>query len=305
MRLAVLVVALGATWVSCDTHDHGATLVPPPLPPLPPLPFDEVTVDLPPGTSDLSLDDHGHLWAIPERDHVVAEIVLDPQHLTTKVTLHPLDGVPDGLDTEALSWLGGGAFAIGTEGHRQPTASVMFGELGADGRITVHPGVELTNQILGLTLVANDGVEAVCGRHDDLLVGIESTGRFPDNTRWAPLVRIHAGVVTGVQKLRLTTATGKISAMTCTFGPDGTVHALAIERHYGVARVLRFSAPRKEEVVTPEVALDLWPIVRDRYHGELNLEGLAELADGRWVMVNDNQGKRVEGPTRLLLFHPR
>ncbi|MEP6859759.1 MAG: hypothetical protein ABJE66_04010 [Deltaproteobacteria bacterium] len=291
-----LVLALGA----CGKHDDDKTAVA-----VPPAPFDEVDTDLPPGTSDLSIDDQGHLWAVAERERVVAEIVLDLEHETAKFTRHPLDGVPDGVDTEALSWLGGGKFAVGTEGQEQATATVMFGELGTDGHIALHPGVDLTDKILGITLVKNHGVEALCGRGDDLLVAIESWGTFDDKSRWAPLVRIHAGVVTGVQKLKLTTATGKISAMTCTFAPDGTIDAIAIERHYSVSRILTFSVPLDKDLITPEVALDLWPVVRDRYHAKLNLEGIVKLPDGRWVMVNDNQGARVDGPTKLFVFHPR
>jgi hypothetical protein len=297
-----VLLAVTAFW-ACGKHDDDKTAVA-----LPPAPFDEVEIDLPPGTSDLSLDDRGHLWAVAERDRIVAEIELDTQATppkVTRVTRHPLDGVPDGVDTEALSWLGGGKFAVGTEGQEQPTASVMFGELGSDGHIKVHAGVDLTDKILGITLVKNHGVEALCGRGDDLLVAIESWGTFEDKTRWAPLVRIHAGAVTSVQKLKLTTATGKISAVTCTFAPDGTIDAIAIERHYGVSRVLTFSVPLGKDLITPDVAVDLWPVVRDRYHAKLNLEGIVKLADGRWVMVNDNQGARVDGPTKLFVFHPR
>ena len=296
MKVAAVVLAI----VACHGNDDDKSAVA-----VPPAPFDEITIDLPPGTSDLSLDDRGHLWAVAERERVVAEIELDTQHMTAKFTRHPLDDVPDGLDTEALSWLGGGKFAVGTEGQEQATASVMYGDLLGNGHIALHPGIELTDAILGITLVRNHGVEALCGRGDDLLVGIESWGTFPDKTRWAPLVRVHAGVVTGVQKLKLTTATGKISAMTCTFAPDGTIDAIAIERHYGVSRILTFSVPLGQDLITPQVALDLWPVVRDRYHAKLNLEGIVKLPDGRWVMVNDNQGARVDGPTKLFVFHPR
>ena len=295
MKLGVVALAL----VACSKRDDPSAVA------VPPTPFEEIGTDLPPGTSDLSLDDNGHIWSIAERDRVVAEIVLDTDAKTAKLTLHPMDNVPDGVDTEALSWLGGGKFAIGTEGQEQPTASVMFGELGSDGHIVVHRGVELTNAILGITLIKNHGVEAVCGRGDDLLVAIESWGTFPDKTRWAPLVRIHAGAVTGVQKLKLTTATGKISAMTCKLAPDGTFDAIAIERHYGVSRILTFSVPLGQDSITPQVAVDLWPVVRDRYHAKLNLEGIVKLPDGRWVLVNDNQGATVDGPTKLFVFHPR
>jgi len=303
MNRVVLALAL----VACNKHEDRSAVA------VPPTPFEEIETDLPPGTSDLSLDDNGHIWSVAERDRVVAEIVLDTDAKTAKLALHPMDNVPDGVDTEALSWLGGGKFAIGTEGQEQPTASVMFGELASDGHIVVKPGVELTDAILGITLVKNHGVEALCGRGDDLLVAIESWGTFPEReaypegykTRWAPIVRIHAGAVTGVQKLKLTTATGKISGMTCKLAPDGSFDAIAIERHYGVSRILTFSVPLGQDSITPQVAVDLWPVVRDRYHAKLNLEGIVKLPDGRWVLVNDNQGARVDGPTKLFVFHPR
>ena len=36
----------------------------------------------------------------------------------------------------------------------------------------------------------------------------------------------------------------------------------------------------------------------------LNLEGIAQLRDGRLVAVVDNQGATVEGPNELLVFEP-
>jgi hypothetical protein len=154
----------------------------------------------------------------------------------------------------------------------------------------------LTVRELGVDLAVNAGAEAICGRGDDLLIGIESVGTFPDGTRWAPIAHL-VGDRAIVSKLLLTTPTGKISGMTCTF--DGsTIHVLAIERHDSVSRILRFDLA---EEITPAVELDLAPVLNDT----LNLEGIARLPDGRLVMINDNQGAIVDGPTDLLVFHPR
>ena len=272
---------------------------------LPPTPFDEVDVDLPPGSSDLALDDRGHLWSIAERDRVISEIELTDNPIATRVTHHPVDGVPDGVDTEAIAWLGGGKFAIGTEGQQEATAAVMFGELGTDGRIAIHPALSFTNDQLGVVMTKNHGVESLCGRGDDLLVGIESWGTLPDGGRWSPLIRLHGGAVTEIAKLRLTSDRGKLSALYCTFAPDGTADVIGIERHYGVSRILAFSDALGAKEITPKIAMDLWTVVRDRYHEKLNLEGIVTLADGRWVMVNDNQGAQVDGPTKLFVFHSR
>lgn len=239
----------------------------------------------PPGISDLAIDDHGTLWAIPERDHVVLEI----DKPGGNVVSHPLDGIPDGTDTESLVWLSPGHFAIGTEGQDEPTASVLAAELRPDGHIVVTATHLLTDDALGVKLKPNHGAEGMCGRGDDVLVAIEERGTLPDGARYAPLVHMHAGTITGVAKLRLTTDTGKISALACTTPDD----VYAVERHYGVHRILHFSDPDK-----PTVVLDLDPIL----HGSRNIEGIARLPDGRFVLVNDNQTSKVEGPTELLVL---
>jgi hypothetical protein len=246
----------------------------------------------PPGESDLTVDDHGTLWAIPERDRFVVAVQLDG---TTKT--YPLDGVPAANDTESIAWLGPNRFAIGLEGANEPTASVMFAEQRGD-RFVATSTVMLSDEQCGVKLTVNHGVEGVCGHDDVVIAGIETAGTFPDGSRWAPLVRFSRDGV-DLTKLRLTSGVGKISALTCTFTPDGTAHAYAIERHYGVSRILKFDVPRGAAEVTPTVALDLSAVL----HDSLNLEGLARLPDGRFAAINDNQGVRAEGPTDLLLFH--
>jgi hypothetical protein len=285
MRAAAALIALGA----CGRHEHGAidreraaAL------------FDLVEIHgAPPGLSDLVLDPDGPLWTIAERDRSALEVTL-----AGAVTPHPLDGIPDGVDTEALAALGGGRFAIGTEGADDPTAAIVFAERRGD-RLVATRTRPLTSAELGVTLTVNHGVEGICGHGDDLIAAIESVGMLPDGTRWAPLARL-AGDRLTVTKLRLTSQTGKISALTCAFAADGTVHALAIERHYGVSRILRFDLTAGATEVTPTVALDLGPVLRD----SLNLEGLAVLPDGRLVAINDNQGRTVDGPSELLVFRP-
>jgi phytase-like protein len=288
MKLALALLAVSACSKHGDEPDRAKAQVL----------YDEIELpNIAPGESDLTLDDRGHLWAIAERDRVITEIELGTP---PKITPHPLVGVPAGLDTEALTWLGGGKFAIGTEGQQEPTASVLYAELGSDGQITVVRARELTPAELGVTLTKNHGAEGICGNGDDVLVAIETVGKLPDGTRWAPLVRI-GGDASTMQRFRLTTDGGKLSALSCTFAADGSVDILAIERHYGVSRILHAVARPNTSDITPTVELDLFPVNKDRF----NLEGIVRLADGRWVAINDNQGSHVDGPTELLVFHPR
>jgi hypothetical protein len=259
--------------------------------------FDEIALPTaPPGMSDLTIDDRGILWSIAERDRTVLEI--DPSKQPVAVTAHPVQGIAEGVDTEAITWLGNGTFAIGTEGGNGPSAAVVSAELRGSA-IVATATRDLSNGQFGVLLTSNHGIEALCGRAGELLAVAETVGKDVDK-RWAPLVRIRGDEVK-LTKLWLTTKTGKISAITCTLADDGTAQVTAIERHFGVARVLSFKLDRSQTEVTPTVDLDLHPIL----HNAFNLEGIARLPDGRIVAINDNQSSKVSGPTQLFVFHPR
>ncbi len=261
--------------------------------------FDAIELPtVPPGESDLTLDDHGKLWAIAERDRIATEI--DLHGLAASVVEHPIEGVPDGNDTESMTWLGGAHFAFGMEGQNVATAGVIFADLRPDGHLVVTRTRWLSDEEIGVHLTKNHGAEALCGTGDTLLVGIEERGTFDDGTRWAPIIRLDGDRVTRA-KLHLTTPTGKLSALDCHFSPDGSVDFVGIERHYGVERIVHGTLPAGAPdgaVITPTVQVDLAPVIHDTY----NLEGIARLTDGRTVLINDNQGAHVDGPTKLLVL---
>jgi hypothetical protein len=259
--------------------------------------FDEVVVSTPPGMSDLSIDDRGVMWSIAERRREVVEIDLAQE--PPRITAHRLEGVPAGIDTEAIAWLGNNRFAIGTEGALVATAAILFAELDQQ-RMIVTRTRPLTSLELGVSLTGNHGIEAICGKGDEIFAASESVGRMPDGTRYSAFVRLD-GDTLHVTKLRLTSEKGKISALYCTWDDAGSVQVIAIERHFGVSRVLSFTVRRDDVEVTPTIVLDLGPILRN----SLNLEGIVRLPDGRLVAINDNQGKVVRGPTELLVFTKR
>jgi hypothetical protein len=253
--------------------------------------FEEVPLAAPPGMSDLTIDEHGVLWAISERDRIVLEIELGKPPIQ-----HTLEGIVLGLDTEAILALGGGRFVIGVEGGMAPAAAILTAELrGAD--VVVTSTRPLLDKDLGIALTINHGIEAVCGRDGEILAAAETVGTLPDGRRWAPIVRLRGDEVK-TARLYLTTKKGKISAMYCTIADDGTAQVLAIERHFGVVRLLSFTVGRDSADITPTVERDLFPILHDNF----NLEGITKLADGRLVLINDNQGHKAEGPTQLFVF---
>lgn len=256
--------------------------------------FEQVRVAVPHGMSDLTIDDRGVLWGIAERDRAIVELPLGKPPV-----VHRLDGVPPGIDTEGIAWLGSGRFAIGIEGGMSPAAGVMFAEIRGED-VVVTSTRRLLDADLGVSLTINHGIEAVCGRDGELIVASETVGKLPDGKRWAPLARL-AGDGVHVARLWLTTPKGKISGLHCTIADDGVAEVTAIERHFGVARLLAFRIGRGDTDITPVLELDLHPVLRDAF----NLEGITRLPDGRLVLINDNQGKTAEGPTQLFVFHPR
>jgi hypothetical protein len=256
--------------------------------------FEEIPIAAPPGMSDLTIDEHGVLWAISERDRIIVELELGKPPVQ-----HELEGVTFGLDTEALLALGGGRFAIGVEGGMTPLAGILTAELrGTD--IVVTGEHLLGDKELGVTLTINHGIEAMCGRDGELIAAAETVGTLPDGRRWAPIVRLRGDEV-HTSRLYLTTKVGKISAMYCTIGDDGTAQVVAIERHFGVVRLLTFTVGRDTAEITPAVKLDLFPVLHDNF----NLEGITKLPDGRLVLINDNQNKAAVGPTQLFVLRER
>ena len=116
-------------------------------------------------------------------------------------------------------------------------------------------------------------------------------------------MRLQGGEVARTHRLWLTSATGKISGLDCRLAADGSIAGLAVERHFEITRLLRFSLPpvgSGTDDVKPSVTLDLGPIL----HGRLNLEGVAVLPDGCVVAVVDNPYRTITGPSELLVFRP-
>ncbi len=260
--------------------------------------FTEVTVDTAPGLSGLSTDESGELWTVSERDAKAYLITLGPG--APKLQTFDITGIPPDTDLEAIARLSTGKLAFGTEGQDDGVATILLGEeRGPDIQIT--GSIALPEARLGLRLSANHGTEGLCGAGTTtMLAAIEEVGT-QDGKRWAPIVQIERGEITQVHKLWLTTETGKLSGLDCHLGADGSIRALAIERHFEVTRLLTFVLPAARDAdIVPHVALDLSTVL----NGKLNLEGIVWDASGRVIVVIDNQYTSITGPSELLVFRP-
>lgn len=277
--------------------------------------YTEVTLDTKPGLSGLATDDAGALWAIAERggpsNPMTGTLGQGPETEAYRITLgadlaptvvpYPVRGIPPDTDLEAIGWLGPDRFAFGTEGTIEGFATVLTAEK-KDTEIDITGSIVLDSATLGMALETNQGAEGVCGSGDTIIAAIEGAA-IKDGKRWAPVARIEHGKVVRVHKLWLRTTTGKISSLDCTIAADGTVNGWAIERHFEVTRIERFTLPpvgHGSDDVHPVEMLDLGPVLNSK----LNLEGIAALADGRVVAVVDNQWKAITGPSELLVFKP-
>lgn len=286
MKTAALAIACSLVACGRDRHevvretDHYARIV----------------VDTAPGLSGLAAEPDGALWTIAERDARAYRIVLTDGSPT--VQAFPIEGVPPRTDLEGIAWLGGGRFALGTEGHDAGQATVLLAEHRGD-TLAVTGTIALTQAQVGITLAANHGAEGLCGEGDTIVVAIEGAGTT-GKTRWAPVVRVDQGVPARTYRVALTSPTGKLSGLDCRTAPDGSITVWAIERHFEVTKLLAFTLPagtQGSDEVEPKVLVDLGPVLR----GSLNLEGVA-VAGGRFVAVVDNQWRTITGPSELLVL---
>ena len=246
-----------------------------------------------PGLSGLAMGPDGDLWAVAERARVVLRIDRD----TGSVETFALHGVPEEAETEAIAYLGEGRFALGTEteGPARAHDDILFAELMDDGmRVVEH--VTLPYELWTLAGLHNHGIEGLCAVEGALWLSAEIVGER-DGRRYAPIARRDANGSWTVYRVWLTSAEGKLSALSCSHANE-TTELFAIERHFGTLRVLRFDIELGAGVdVEPQVALDLdaW-VARE---GSPNLEGLVRLGD-RLLMVSDNHYRgRPRGDTFL------
>lgn len=285
--LSISLAVLNACTRSDVDHERTAAL------------FTEVKLATKPGLSGLATDEHGALWTVSERGHEIYRITLSAALVPTIQTFAVI-GVPPAYDLEAIAALGGDEFALGTEGKEDGAATILVATRHATSFVVTR-SILLPSEQVGVPLVSNHGAEGVCGSGATIIAAIETAGTSPDGTRWAPIVVIQGGAIARVHRLALRSNVGNLSALDCTIAKDGTVTALAIERHFKVTKILRFTLPpvgQGSDDITPVELIDISKALNSR----LNLEGIALTPDGRTVAVVDNQWRQITGPSELVVF---
>ena len=191
------------------------------------------------GLSGLTVDNHGAFWASGEDGDAVIRV--DGE--TFAVTRYPVSGGPAETDLEAIAWVGGAQFILGTETQRKARLRdvLLTGHVRSDG-FPVGPVGHLDYARWGLTAPDNHGIEGIC-HVDGLLILATELVELQRGRRWAPLGMYDPKTQTWTaHRVGLSSKTGKLAAMSCKV-ERGSIVALAVERHFGVSRLLRFQIP--------------------------------------------------------------
>jgi len=248
------------------------------------------------GLSGLTTDGNGHLWTVSERDWALVEV--HEGQVLRKVDL-PLMG--DAIDLEAITWLGGNRFALGTERDEERDFDDIVEVTVIGDEAVISQRWPLSYVPMGIDPEPNEGVEGLCALGDDWLLAVgEPVLSDSSGERRAPMWRVTTsgkGVSHGW--LRLTSEEGKIAALACRPLGDEAYEILAIERHFGVMRILSFELFGAEPAGSshdPRVLLDL----NDRLEGNPNLEGITWGPDKAIWFVVDNAWRRVRGPNEFI-----
>ena len=250
------------------------------------------------GLSGLTLDEHGAFWAPGEDGDAVVRI--DPT--TFGVTRYAVAGGPAETDLEAMAWVDGTRFMLGTETQEKARLRdvILDGRLD-EARLAVTAVGNLDYARWQLVAPDNHGIEGIC-HVDGVLVLATELVETQRGRRWAPVGMFDPKTQTWTaHRVGLTSKTGKLAALDCRIA-NGAIEALAVERHYGVSRLLRFRIPQGPagQWIEPAIATDLSELISPLP----NFEGLAWMKDGSAALVTDNKYRGAPSEPSRLYFVP-
>ncbi|MCK6572537.1 hypothetical protein L6V77_15740 [Myxococcota bacterium] len=260
------------------------------------------------GLSGLTVSGPGRVLAVAERMRALVEFDLprpgDAGRVRRGVPLR-LEGVEADEETEDIAALSQtDRFVLVTERQSAGATdeSLLFAERrGETVVVTDRLRIDL-RATWGLAAAANAGLEGVCAVGDHVVAVLE-TVVAADGGRAAPVAIVDRRTRTvTASRVLLTSDTGKLSALACrkAEGPSGALEITAIERHYGVGRLVDFTLdPEKPApLVRARVRLDF-----SRHLDPLpNPEGLvrsAEQPDRFYLITDDDSGRGID-VTRLI-----
>jgi hypothetical protein len=244
---------------------------------------------------------HGATYlAVPERQRFLAPFIVHERGISPQPHLS-IEGVADGIDIESIAAMDG-KLAFGTEVRIDDRASdkILIASSGPKGA-RIESELLFSYEPYGIRAEENRGVEGLCFADGRLIAAAEQV--IEKDGRWAAVQSYDFKEKRWTQyRVRLTTDTGKIAGLACKKTATAR-EVFAIERHYSVSRILRFTLPLLDtrRDVEPELLMDL----AEMYQAEIpNFEGIAVHDDGRLVLISDNDYAGKQGPTHIILVKP-
>lgn len=251
------------------------------------------------GLSDMARDPRGMVWVVPERQRHLLRVQQSPGDLKL-VHKAILQSVPKGWDIESLTFLDDGRVVFGTENlvPGRDADRLLFARTNGDV-VDVVETIEMPYSLWNMRAESNHGLEGLCSAAGWLFASSE-TVQVEGRVRYAPLGAYSLSEKNWrAYRIRLTSEKGKISALTCFVAKDGAaIEFLAVERHYQVSRLLRFSITvgESEKDVVPSVVVDL-----SRFFSTIpNFEGVVKEDDNHALLVVDNDTGGIRSSSEII-----
>ncbi len=252
------------------------------------------------GLSGLTLASPDLAWAVAEIQRKIVKLAVSDKEIKPITTINII-GVADGLDTESVVALTPNTFILGTEQSGEHTSdALLFAQL-ANNELRVTSKVDVPYSLWDITMDDNHGIEGLCTAGNHLFAAIEyAKEESTADTRIAPLLM--AGIDGSNMRplwLSLTTKRGTLSDIACTIDAQGNPVVYAIERHFGVGRILRFTVPPEatQKTIVPDIIFDL----SRGFSSSPNFEGIM-IRDRSLFLLSDNHFVTWQGPTMWFRF---
>ena len=244
------------------------------------------------GVSGATTRKPGEIWVAPERTRKIVTISMEGTKLGPPHT-RDLVGLKRGQDVESITFLDNNHLLLGTESRGQRTEDPIYVARIDEKSVTIERSLTFDYTIFDMKASNNQGVEGLCSagqfavaasevvqKKDSKRVALVGVFTFPD-AKFAP------------HRIELTTDQGKLSALACHI-VEGQLVVFAIERHFGIMRLVRFTLNTKG---TPEEgkAVLVRNLSPDLKNNPLNFEGIAWVSPNKLLIVTDNFYRRKMG----------
>lgn len=274
------------------------------------------------GVSGAALRGRSELLLAPERTGQLLVVPVTSEGLGPPRAV-PIEGAPTGADIEAIAVFDAEHVLLGTESQAErSTDPILLTRLGEEKAVVLR-AIPFDYGRFGLRASRNQGIEGLCAVGGVVVAASEAVDT-QDGRRLALVgtLRVDREAELVPHRVALRSSSGKLSALACR-ARRGAIEVHAIERHFGIARLVRFELPLDPWSSAPtgealEAALvrDLAPLLSGSGDSEVasalglgptsgppNIEGLTWIGAGALLAITDNHYGRRTGPTRAFRVH--